>query len=537
MVWTYSHAILDGCYAEVLREVFAVYEASRGGEEARLEERRPYRDHLLWLEGHLRAGAERAAQFWRAAARKLRDADPPRRDRSARRSAIAAGDFPPGHDTLRFTLSRETSDALRSAAARHDLRVSVFVEAAWSIVLGAFSGEDDVVFGSTRACRRTSLPGAESMVGLFINTLPVRVRVAPDRPVLEWLQELRAAQVATRAFEHTPLVVATACAGIPRGSALFETIVVFNERDNDARLKAFGPGWERRDFELHDQTNFPLNVMVYAEPAIGVQAVVRAGALRPDGGRAGRRPARAAAGRHGLVGRRERSGPAALVRDLPRLPQSDARAILGRFNDTRAALRGPQCIHEAFEAQVDRTPDAVAVVVRERSLTYRELDERANRVARELVALGVGPDVRVGVFVPRSIEMVCGLLGILKAGGAYVPLDPDYPRERIATMLADAQAPVVLTRRAPRALRFRPPPRRSWPSTRSARSGTRNGPRTRRRGSTSRTSSSRPARRVARRACRSSTATSLTSSRPWTPRWARPARSARPARRKACGSR
>ncbi len=437
MVWTYSHAILDGCYADVLREVFSVYEAGRRGERARLEERRPYRDHILWLDAHLRAHSDDATQFWRA--RLAGFATPTNLEAlQLPRLPDAPSGAPSGHDTVRFELSRETSDSIRAACTRHDLRVSVFVEAAWSIVLGAFSGEDDVVFGSTRACRRSSVPGAEAIVGLFINTVPVRTRIVPDKLVVAWLAELRAEQIATRPFEHTPLVSAVACADVARGSALFETIIVFNERDNDARLKNFGASWLARDFELHDQTNFPLNVMVYAEPQVAFKFSY-----------ARRRFDRATVERIAdlfvavldAMGR----GTGARVKELPRLPKDDARAILGRFNDTAAVLRGPSCIHEAFEAQVDRTPDAVALVFRRQSLTYRELDERANRVARELVALGVRPGVLVGVFVERSVEMVCGLLGILKAGGAYVPMDPEYPRERLATMLADAQAPVVLT--------------------------------------------------------------------------------------------
>ncbi len=437
MVWTYSHAILDGCYADVLREVFALYDAGRRGQKATLPDRRPYRDHVLWLEGHLQARSAQATAFWRA---RLGGFATPTNLEAVQlpRPPGTRGDGMRGHDTVRFALSRETSDAIRTHCSRHELRVSAFVEAAWSIVLGAFSGEYDVVFGSTRACRRSSVPGAESMIGLFINTVPVRARIVPDMVLVDWLKELRTEQVATRDFEHTPLVAAAACADVPSGAALFETIIVFNERENDARLKGFGAEWQTRDFELHDQTSFPLNVMVYAEPEIAFK--LSYARLRFD-----RTTIERVADLLVLVLDAMGRNAEVLVKDLPRLPKDDARAILGRWNDTRAVLRGPPCVHEAFEAQVDRTPDAVAIVLRERSLTMRELDERANRVARDLIALGVRPGVLVGVFVERSIEMVCGLLGILKAGGAYVPMDPGYPRERIASMLADAQAPVVLT--------------------------------------------------------------------------------------------
>src|SRR5262249_526034 len=137
--------------------------------------------------------------------------------------------------------------------------------------------------------------------------------------------------------------------------------------------------------------------------------------------------------------------PAAKLGDLPRLPPEDRARLEAARRDTAITVGGPACVHEAFEAQVDRTPDAKALAFRDRSLTYRELDARANRVAAELRALGVGPDVMVGVFIERSLEMVIALLGILKAGGAYVPMDPAYPRDGIGWMLEDTRAPVVVT--------------------------------------------------------------------------------------------
>jgi natural product biosynthesis luciferase-like monooxygenase protein len=137
--------------------------------------------------------------------------------------------------------------------------------------------------------------------------------------------------------------------------------------------------------------------------------------------------------------------PETRLGDLPRLPSQDARSSLQIWNDTVKPLPGPHCVHEAFEAQADRTPDAVALVDGARSLTYRELDRRANHLAKALIAQGAQPDQMIGIYVERSIEMMVGLLGILKAGAAYVPMDPSYPSERIALMLEDSRARVVVT--------------------------------------------------------------------------------------------
>ncbi|HEX6463117.1 MAG TPA: condensation domain-containing protein, partial [Vicinamibacterales bacterium] len=267
MVWTYSHAILDSCYAEVLREVFAAYEALRQNGRPHFDERPAYRDHISWLQGDLHARARQIQAFWRerlagfTTPTNLEAVQIPASDR-------AAAEHQTAHDVVRFKLSAETSDTIRRSAVEFDLRVSVFVEAAWALVLGAFTGEEDVVFGTTRACRRSSIPRADAILGLFINTLPTRAAIPPDKPLIALLRELRADQIALRSFEHTPLVDVVASAGIARGAPLFETIVVFNDMDNDARFKSFGGAWAARDFELLDQTNFPLNVMAYDGPEI-----------------------------------------------------------------------------------------------------------------------------------------------------------------------------------------------------------------------------------------------------------------------------
>jgi len=434
MVWTYSHAILDSSFAEVVREVFALYEGLRRGEQPALPDRPAYRDHILWLQEDLRARHEAIVAFWRS---QLAGFSTPTSLDSVRLAAGPAGNLDSGHDTVHLRLSRDTTERIHRIAADRGLRPSTFVDAAWALVLSAFSGEEDVVFGVTRACRRSSIAGAQDIIGLFINTVPMRARVAPGMPVPALLDELRAMQQALRPFENTPLVDVLACAAVPRGTPLFDTIIVFNEAGNDARFKGFGDAWAARDFELHDQTNFPMNVMAYD----GAQLAFKLSYARQQFERATvERIANLLASLLEAMAAR----PDATVGELPRLPDQDG-AILAAFNDTAAPVPGPPCMHAAFETQADRTPDAVAVVFRGRSLTYRELDARANQLAHQLIALGIGPDRMVGIFVERSLEMVVGLLGILKAGGAYVPLDPAYPRERIGWMLEDTAAPVVLT--------------------------------------------------------------------------------------------
>jgi natural product biosynthesis luciferase-like monooxygenase protein len=444
-VFTYSHAILDGCVSAVLREVYASYDAYRRGEEPVLGERRPYRDHVQFLAEHLPAQADAARAFWRdllagfTAPTRLAVELPPRPSGAAGGNGEGAADLEPAPDYggKVFGVSLETSERLRALAKEHGLNVPIFVEAAWAVVLSAFSGEDDVVFGSTRACRRTSVPGAEDTIGLFINTLPVRARVAPGTPLLDLLKALRAQQQAIRPFEQTPLIDVQAVAEIPRGAPLFDTLIVFNGYHNNTRLRSWGGDWERREFDWIDQTNFPVSLMGYGDAKLHFK-------LSYDRARFDDRTMdRFAATLTALLSTMA-SDPGVTLDALPRMPEEERRLELETWNDTRVPVE-PACIHHAFEAQAARTPDAVAVAFRDRTLTYRELNARANALAHDLQGLGVGPDVKVGVFVERSLEMMIALMGILKAGGAYVPMDPTYPAERVAMMIEDARAPVIVT--------------------------------------------------------------------------------------------
>jgi natural product biosynthesis luciferase-like monooxygenase protein len=432
VIFTYSHAILDSCYASIVKEAFEVYAALVRGDQPLFEERPAYREHIVWLQKHLATNAAPAEAYWRNFLAGFRT---PTNLEALR----ASSDAPPtGHATLAIALSPADTGKLHDICAKSSLRMSIFVEAAWALVLSAFSAQEDVVYGLTRACRRSSIDGADRVIGLFINTVPIRVKLPSELPVLELCRQLDDQRIDLRRFEHTPLVDILRVSEVPRGQSLFDSIIVFNSQTDDARLKSLGQEWQRRDFMLHDQTNFPFNVMAYDGPQLTfklsydtscfslaaveriadlLQAILSAIADHPD----------------------SRLG------DLPRLPSQDARSILGIWNDTAKPLPGPHCVHEAFEAQVDRTPDKAALIDGARTLTYRELDSRANHLAQALIAQGTKPDEMVGIYVERSIEMLVGLLGILKAGAAYVPMDPSYPRDRIALMLEDARARVVVT--------------------------------------------------------------------------------------------
>ena len=434
LVWTFPHIILDGgAFERVLTEWFEAYDALQRGDTVDKPAPRPYADHVAWLKPHLAARAEQArAHFAKAlqgfaGKNDLLDPHPP--DASLATGARLFGE-------ARASLDLDTSDRLRKLGARHQLSLNNFVQAAWALVVADFSAQEDVVFGVVRGCRGSGLPEARDMVGLFINTLPLRARVVPERPTLEWLRELRESYRALRDFEFTPLSDVARAANLGSAASLFDSVIVFNERRVGALLAERGGALAQCSIDFIEQTNFPLTLFAYAEAKLELL-------LSYDPGKMGRARAEAMMARLAKTLSAFAAGIELPLGELDRVPATE-RDQVARGNATKAELVGPLCVADAFTAQVQRTPDDVAVVFGGESLTYRELNRRANRLARRLAAEGVGPDDLVGINVERSLQMVVGLLGILKAGGAYVPLDPSYPSARIAMMLEDAKPKAVV---------------------------------------------------------------------------------------------
>lgn len=428
VVWSFPHIVLDGrSFPIVLGEVFALYDADRCGESIELPPTRPYADHVAHVS---RLDLRPAEAFWRERLAGFRTPTP--------LPAPPAAGAPTGRGERERMLSAETTAALERRAREAGVSVGTIVQGALALLLGRTSGEDDVVFGATRAGRASSVEGADSIVGLFINTLPVRVRLDGARSLRDWLVELRQQERDVRPHEHAPLVEMQGWSELRAGAPLFESLLVFDRDTLDGQMRARGPAFERRRFRLHEKTNYALTLYAYAQPQLVLKLAFDEPRIDAD-------TAERLLGH--LVHLIEQ-----MAADLDRplaalslLSASEAERVLREWNDTAAEFPRDACVHHLIEAQVARTPDATAVVFRGEALRYRELNERANRLAHHLRGLGVGPDVRVGVFAERSLELIVGLLAIHKAGGAYVPLDPHYPRDRVAFMIEDADVPVLLT--------------------------------------------------------------------------------------------
>ena len=432
LVWTFHHLLLDGrAVVLVLNEVFANYEALRAGREQTWPPPRPYREFIQWLGERDRAGDE---SYWREHLRGLVSPTPLAMAGTTTR-ALEEGSL--GGEEER-ALAESTTVTLQTLAHTHGFTLDTILQGAWALLLSRYSGEPEVVFGLVRAGRAGAVTGSESIVGLCINTVPRRVRVPPQAPLLAWLRELRGEGLRARAHEHTALAEIQRWSGVGHGQPLFETLVNFQNPSWDVALQAQGGNWAARRFGIRSQSNYPLIVDAYGGTRLRIKLLYHRDRLAAATVR--RLLAQFQTLLEGMA-----TQPTATLGNLPFLSEGEERLLLHDWNRTRVECPRAATVPALIAQQARRTPEALAVAKRKEQLTYQQLEDRAERVAQHLRGLGVGPEVLVGVCLPPSVGLVTAWLGVLKAGGAYVPLDPASPPERLALTIEDAQPPVVLT--------------------------------------------------------------------------------------------
>jgi amino acid adenylation domain-containing protein len=437
LVWSYPQLLLDGwSRAQVLREVMDLYRAFVSGSEPSLALARPFGEYIAWLE---RQDRSRAEAYWRQSLQGLTAPMPLPFERDPEdQTGEREGD---GDHTLLLAVA--ATAALKAFARAHRLTLNAAVQGAWSLLLSRYSGEPEVLFGVTVSGRPADLPGVESMVGLFINTLPLRVPVPADEPLVAWLRRLQDRQSEMRQFEYSPLVDIQGWSEVPRGRALFDSIMVFENY-----LAERGPEGSQDDglgignVRSVEWLGFPL--ILVAGPGERLLLRVAYESQRFDDVAILRLLRHLEAL---LVAFAE--DPERRLGSLDFLGEGERHQLLLEWNDSPATedIAGGVLVPSLFDEQAVRTPDRVALLCGEEALTYGALRARVDETALRLQRLGVGPDVPVGLFLDRSPELVVGLLGVLKSGGAYVSLDPDLPIERLIYTLRDSGLWVVLTTR------------------------------------------------------------------------------------------
>ncbi|CAJ5549283.1 syringomycin synthetase [Burkholderia pseudomallei] len=332
-------------------------------------------------------------------------------------------------------LKPELSGALRGHARRLGVSAASMMHVAWGLVLSRTTGRQDVVFGTVLFGRMQGGAQSDRALGLFINTLPVRMRVA-QTGVEASVKGTHAQLAELMRHEHAPLVLAQRCSGVPAQTPLFTSLLNYRYSKPKVAAAHIADGIELLDG--HERTSYPLSVTVDDHERdftivakvcerIGPQRVCELMELALE-----------------QLTRALSANPGGELAELDVLPAAERTQVLHGWNETGRAYARDACLHQLFEAQVSRTPEAAAVICGDETLSYTDLDARANRLAHYLRGQGVGPDTRVGLALGRGVEMMTGLLAILKAGGAYVPLDPGYASERLRAILDDSRPAIVL---------------------------------------------------------------------------------------------
>ncbi|EGO65799.1 non-ribosomal peptide synthetase [Acetonema longum] len=433
LIWSFHHIIMDGwCMGIILREFFAIYGALKDGRSPGLSEAYPYSGYIKWLEDQDQGAA---ASYWKEYTGGCEAHALPAKNGGLRRQ----GEYQPAEAV--FQIGAGTHKNLEDIAAKNHVTLNTVLQTLWGIVLQRYANTDDVVFGAVVSGRPHEIAGVESIVGLFINTLPVRIKGGGTKLFAALLAEVQQAAVESEQYSYYPLADIQAGSGVK--GALFDHIMAFENYPMEEVLHA-GPdaalGFAIDGVEAFEQTNYDLNVVIAPGNELGVKFSYNALAFRRDfiEQLAGHFKAALA----GVTG-----NPDLMIKDIDILTAEERRQLLDDFNHTQREYPKNKTVQELFEEQAARTPDNAAAVYQERRLTCRELNERANQLARLLWNRGVQANSIVGILAERSPELLIGILAIVKAGGAYLPIDPEYPPERISYMLADSGAGICLTQR------------------------------------------------------------------------------------------
>jgi len=428
LMWSHHHVLLDGwCLSLIWGNVFVAYRqlAERG--EARLPPSRPYRDYVLWLRRQ-EIGRE-SESFWKSYLEGF-----------SRVTGFSRSEthFDGAYDTLALSLSSQVTAGLQEMAQRHRVTLNTLVQATWALLLSLYSGSRDVVYGVSVSGRPVEISGVESMVGLFINTLPLRVRIDSGERLADFLHRIFDTMVAVGDHAHVPLArIKSWCeASGSLGRPIFDSLIAYENYPEDKL-----PEGRVHDLEVHDllaveKTEYPMGMIVLPEDRLTFH-------LNYDTAHFPRSFALRLAHQIETVLADMLARPEARLGEIRTIDDAERHQLLHGWNDTRAHQL-PRGVRQLVRERARQDPARAAVVAADGRWTYGELEARAAAVAARLVRAGAGPEQVVAVRADRSAHLVAAVLGIWQAGCVYLPLDPSLPTARLERLLRDAGAVVLI---------------------------------------------------------------------------------------------
>jgi len=431
-LWSHHHLLTDGwCLPILMREVLHFYSNPAVID---LPLPAPYRLYIEWLGLQ---NIDEAKEYWTKQLAGFSAPTPLGLLNSDQQNNQAANS---SYKEIGTLLSAELSATLSDYAKRNRLTLSNLMQGTWAILLGIYSQNTDIVFGVTVSGRPPELRGVEDMIGLFINSLPVRVQINPAKKIQQFLVELMENQVENDHYSYTPLVTIHGCSNVPSRLPLFNSILVFENYPLDATIDEQAEKLSIRNLQIHEQTNFPLTITASGGKQIPIKISFDESIIAIENIE--------------LMGVHFEN----LLRYLCRHPDAtisewmanaltpnESFQLVETLNESsQLFIEDQYTLPDLFELQAKMHEDKVALCMGQDYLTYDELNKRANQLARNLQNLGAEPGDLIGVCLNRSPLLIISLLAIQKLGAAYLPIDPDYPSQRIAYMLEDAQVRILL---------------------------------------------------------------------------------------------
>ncbi|MCU7496665.1 MAG: amino acid adenylation domain-containing protein [Ignavibacteria bacterium] len=428
-VWTQHHVLFDGWSAQIIiKEVFEIYNALINKSSIQLNAARPFRDYISWLQ---RQDIHKAEEYWRNLLRGLSGTTSLRPHASQKKDGA--------YFRKRVDIDKEISVAALAFCRNNRLTVNTLFQGLWAFIQGVYTGQDDILFGSTVSGRPAELPDINSTVGLFINTLPVRIKIDHEMNVADWLRDIQIQQAEQRKYEYCSLTDIHGWSQIPREVPLFESIIVFENYPVSAALSAQKGSIEIKDVKSHTRTNYPLTIAIGAAgEEISIEMAFDESYFDHDDIEALFLRFKVLLSEISTIAEKK-------LKEISVLSDVEENRILREFSQGKQLSLEYSSIPECFEAVAAMYGDLTACYKDGVELSYKELNSKADLLARLLRSKGIVREEVIGVMAERSIEMVTGIMGCLKSSGAFLPIDPYYPEERISYMLEDSKAGLILT--------------------------------------------------------------------------------------------
>ncbi len=423
MIWNFHHIIMDGwCLGIILKDFFEAYGSLALGKEIKHIPVTEYKNYIEWLE---KQDKEFALRYWK---NYLEEYAQPAKPLHMRKK-----DKGYAKEEYLFSLDKDTTTDLKNIAQRNQVTLNSVFLSVWAILLQRYNNSDDVSFGSVVSCRPTAIEGIEDMVGLFINTLPVRVKSGKEITFIELLKKVNSDFMISNEYSYCSLAEIQSLMALK--DSLINHIMVFENYPVEMKAEHFGVYLSK--IEAHEQANYDFNIII----GPGEETIIK---FSYNKRMYDQHSIIEMAGHFQQLIVKIIKNPLEELDSLDILTENEKKELLIDFNNTERQFIKDKTIQELFEEVVKQKPDYIAVQDEDKKLTYIELNEKANTVADFLVKMGVEKGKIVAVTGERTVEVIIGILGILKAGGAYLPIDYTYPVHRIDYMLQDSKTDILL---------------------------------------------------------------------------------------------